>query len=385
MRIVEVNDKSSIAAFHALPFRIYSDDPNWIHHVTDDVEKVFDPQRNRRHKHDEAKRWLAYRGNETVGRIAAFTDSRSSSGKIGGMGFFECINDQEVANALFDTCKAWLKSEGAEGMDGPINFGERDKYWGVITKNFEAPPYYGQNYNPSYYVDLLEEYGFKTYFEQFIYFRNVDAPLQEKYVERAARIKEDPDYTCKHIERRNLARYAGDFKTVFNRAWAKHDGFKPISTERALALMRSMKPIIDEKLMWFVDHKGTPVGFYLSLPEINPLIKKVGPRLHMIAKIKLWLMLKLGMCKYSFAVVFGIDPEHHGKGVEGYLFQQMANVIRAKKLYEGILITWIGDFNPKMISIVESLGATKHRTMATYRYLFDLSKDFERAPIIQGT
>src|SRR5690606_1529000 len=107
-------------------------------------------------------------------------------------------------------CQKWLSERGMEAMDGPINFGEKDKFWGLITENFEIPPYYGQNYNPPHYVDFFEAFGFQIYYNQLVFFRKVETPLQDKFQERANNIKSDSNYTCSHITKRELAKYAED-------------------------------------------------------------------------------------------------------------------------------------------------------------------------------
>jgi GNAT superfamily N-acetyltransferase len=169
---------------------------------------------------------------------------------------------------------------------------------------------------------------------------------------------------------------------VYNRAWVTHDNFKGMPKEQAMSIMNKLKPVLDERLIWFVYYQGTPVGFYISLPELNEIFKRVGDNLNLIGKLKFLYYKTLGICRNSFGVAFGIDPAHQGKGIEGFMFQHMAEVIQRKKLYDGIIITWIGDFNPKMIAIIKSLGGSKIRQMATYRKLFSPDAVFERAPLI---
>ena len=143
MSIREVQDSKSEKEFHQLPFQIYKNDPHWIPHLKQDVEKVFDPQKNKFFRHGRIKRWIMEKDGKTIGRIAAFIDERKNKkeGKeVGVVGFFECINEKEAAFALFDTAKQWLEDEGMIGMDGPINFGEKDNFWVLLIQNFDYPP-----------------------------------------------------------------------------------------------------------------------------------------------------------------------------------------------------------------------------------------------------
>lgn len=386
MEIIEVKDIKTIEEFRKLPFKIYAGDPAWIPHVRQDVEAVFDPKKNKFFRHGEAIRWILKDSKgEVIGRVAAFINRKQAKTfkqPTGGLGFFECIDNDEAATLLLDTCKQWLEERGMEAMDGPINFGEKDKFWGMITENFEAPPYYGQNYNPEYYVRLFENYGFQVYYNQLIFFRKVVEPLQEKYQKRADRALLNPSYSCVHIDKNNLEKYAEDFRTVYNRAWTTHDNFKGMAKEQAMSIMKTLKPILDEELVWFVYFEEKPVGFYISLPEINEIFRLVGDNLNWWGKLKFAYYQWRGICRNSFGVAFGFDPDHQAKGLEGLIFKHMENTIQRKNKYDGIIITWIGDFNPKMIAIIESLGGRKIRQMATFRMLFNPDAEFERAPLI---
>ena len=388
MRTIEVRDKNQIEAFRKLPFKIYASDPNWIPHLRQDVEAVFDKSQNKFWRHGEAERFILLEENgECIGRVAAFINKKTSQTfkqPTGGIGFFECINDEKAAYALFDKCKNWLTERGIQAMDGPINFGEKDKFWGLIVENFNAPPYYGQNYNPSYYVNFFEDYGFQVYYYQNVFFRKVDDPLQDTFNQRAERLLIDPDYRCVHINKSDLSKYAEDFRIVYNRAWVTHDNFKGMHKEQAMSIMNKLKPVLDEQLIWFAYHKEKPVGFYISLPELNENFKLLGDNLNWLGKLKfLWFKYTKKRVN-SFGVAFGIDPEYQSKGLEGFIFKHMEQTIQKKKLYQGIIITWIGDFNPKMIAIIRALGGMEIRKMATYRKIFDPSIPFERSPIISG-
>lgn len=381
-----VNSKAAIRAFHKVPFLIYRNDPHWIPHLKQDVESVFNPKQNKFFRHGEIIRWiLRDDAGKPIGRVAAFIDNKTAKTfqqPTGSMGFFECIEDKQAAFTLFDACRNWLEARGMKAMDGPINFGEKDKFWGLITENFDAPPYYGQNYNPAYYVRFFEEYGFKIYYNQLIYSRRVYDPLQEKYVERAERIFSDPRYKACTIEKRNLAKYAEDFRTVYNRAWSTHDNFKGMSKIQAMAIMKKMKPIVDVDLVWFVYYENKPVAFFIQLPELNEIFRHVNGNLNWWGKIKFLFYQKTRSPKTSFGVAFGVDPDFQGKGIEGAIFRSLEQRIIPKKKYFRLIITWIGDFNPKMIRIIENLGCTLYRKMATYRCIFDPDIPFQRSPII---
>ncbi|MEX2379140.1 MAG: hypothetical protein WD530_00225 [Vicingaceae bacterium] len=386
MLIEEVKDAKTEEEFLQLPLKIYKNDPHWVPHLKQDIQAVFDPKKNKFFRHGEVIRWVLKEEGEVIGRIAAFIDHKSNKKSkipVGGIGFFECIKDEKAAFKLFDQGKEWLKSKGMEAMDGPINFGEKDKYWGLIIENFEYPPYYNQNYNPPYYVPFFESYGFQKYYEQYIFHRNTTDELIPILKEKSARIRRNPNFTFETIKKNMLEKYAEDFRTIYNRAWTKHEGFAGMEKRQAMAIMKSIKPILDEDLIYFAYYEGRPVGFFIALPEINQIFKHLNGNLNWWGKLKFLYHKWRGTCSTFFGLAFGIDPDFQGKGLEGAIFDECKKIVNQKNKYEDVVITWIGDFNPKMIHVIENLGAKKLRTLATYRYLFDRNAKFERAPIIQ--
>src|SRR5699024_6840886 len=164
MQIIEVTDKRTQKEFLQLPVRLYKHEQNWIRPLDKDIEKVFDPTKNKYFEHGECTRWILVNDQqETIGRVAAFIDRKTANTfdqPTGGMGFFECINDKEAAFLLFDTCKEWLEARNMEAMDGPINFGDRMNWWGLLVDGFYEPNY-GMFYHFPYYQQLFEAYGFQ--------------------------------------------------------------------------------------------------------------------------------------------------------------------------------------------------------------------------------
>jgi GNAT superfamily N-acetyltransferase len=386
MSIIKVDNQKTIERFHRLPFAIYENDPNWVPHLRQDIEGVFDKKKNKFFRHGEAERWILEKDGKIIGRVAAFINNKANKKSkipMGGIGFFECINDEKSAFILLEHCKNWLINKGMQGMDGPINFGEKDKFWGLITENFEYPPYYNQNYNPEYYVPFFENFGFKTYYEQFIFHRNTTDELIPLLKEKSDRIRKDKRITFDTIKKDNLEKYAEDFRTIYNRAWVKHEGFAGMEQRQAMTIMKTIKPILDEDLILFAYHDGRPVGFFIALPEINQIFKHVNGNLNWYGKLKFLYHKWRGTCTTFFGLAFGIDPDFQRKGLEGAIFDECKQIVSRKNKYVDVVITWIGDFNPKMIHVIENLGANKLRTLATYRYLFDRSAPFERAKIIK--
>jgi hypothetical protein len=386
VEIREVNSSKDKKEFLLLPVRIYKEDPNWIRPLDSDIEKIFDPKQNKLFRKGEATRFLALEEKKILGRIAVFLDPQTSKKEkqpTGGIGFFECIDDQEIAFKLFDTCKKWLEERGMEAMDGPINFGERNNWWGLLVDDF-SPPNYCSNYNPPYYKKFFENYGFQVYFNQYTYYRKVSDELSDKVKAKAERIFSNPDFTFDHFRKNRLEKYADDFLTIYNLAWVKH-GTNKLKRAQAILVFKQMKPVIDEDIVLFAYHKGNPAAFFIMLPELNQLFKYVNGKLDLWGKMKFLYHKLTGSCTKMFGLVFGVVPEHQGKGLEGAIVRYSSRIVQGKNKkvnYEDFEMNWIGDFNPKMMKLCEEVGGRISKTHHTYRLLFDITKPFERHPLI---
>ncbi len=379
MQMHEVTTEADKQAFLQVAIDIYKNDPNWIRPLDKDINEVFDPAKNKFFKRGDCKRWLLKDGNgKNIGRIAAFVNRQYKEEQpTGGIGFFECINDQAAANFMFDHCKQWLQDRGMEAMDGPINFGERDKWWGLQVDGF-SPPLYCMNYNPPYYVQLFENYGFKTYYNQICFGMNVQDKLDEKYWDRHAKVAEDPNYSARMIQKKNLTKFAKDFTYVYNKAWAGHGGGKSLEEKQVIKMFNTMKPVMDEHLCWFAYYKDEPIAIWINLPDLNQWFKHLNGKFGLLQKLHFLWLKKFGKCDRFVGLVFGIIPEFQGKGVDAYIIIEGAKVIPPMARYDEYEMQWIGDFNPKMINIAESLTNKRSRILSTYRYLFDRNKEFKR-------
>lgn len=259
---------------------IYKGYENWVCPLDSDIRNVFDAEKNKKFQHGEAIRWTAFdaQTGEAVGRIAAFYDRDTEDDydqPTGGCGFFECINNQQVANLLFDACRDWLAAHGMEAMDGPINFGSRDSWWGVLVDGFEYQPLYANPYNPPYYKELFENYGFQNYFNQNSYiWRVYEDTLNEVVLEKAKRLLATPGYRFEDIRNTDLNVAAENLRTIYNKAWSLFTGVHPMSSEDAQRLVQTLKPIIDPNIIFFAYYNDEPVAFFVMVPDLNCIIGK---------------------------------------------------------------------------------------------------------------
>lgn len=387
MHIFSVNNALDEKLFLAVPVQLYKKDPNWIQPLNKDILEVFDPSKNKAFRFGKAERWvLKNASGALIGRIAAFVNkkykNKDDDMPVGGIGFFECIHQQEAANLLFDTAKNWLIENGMEAMDGPINFGERDRWWGLVTDGFH-PPLYGMNYNPPYYQTLFEQYGFQCFYNQICIGMYPKKPLQQKIWDRHAPYAADADFSAKHLQKNQLEKYAKDFATVYNKAWAGHGGLKELSVEQVVVMFKKMKPVMDERIIWFAYHKEDPIALFVNLPDLNQWFKYLHGHFGWMHKLYfLWLKTFKRNPRFT-GLVFGVVPEFQGKGIDAYIIGESAKWIQSDALpYTAYEMQWIGDFNPKMLNIAQNLGEVfNSRNLQTLRYHFDPSKPFKRHPI----
>lgn len=386
MQIIEVTTKEQAQQFLQLPLQLYKNDKNWVQPLDKDIDEVFDKEKNKFFRHGICTRWLLADNGKTIGRVAAFVNhklAKKNDQPTGGMGFFECINDQKAANILFDTCAAWLKEQGMEAMDGPINFGERESWWGLIIDGFN-PPQYKMNYNLPYYQTLFETYGFKDYFQQHCYAIEQLEDLPQKFYQRHAEISKIPEYSFRTLKMNEIEKYAEDFRSIYNQAWVQHGSGRDLEQKQVQGFFKKLKPIIDPDIMAFAYYKNDPVAFAICLPDINQLFRKLNGKFGLWQKIKFFVMLKMHVCTKMIGTVFGIIPAHQGKGLDAYIFVEMEKIVKRKKSYDEFEMQWVGDFNPRMLNIAKEFCPVRSRVLVTYRFLFDRTKEFVRHPVIRG-
>jgi hypothetical protein len=386
MQIIEVKDKQSARDFILVNVSINKGNPNYIRPLDKDIDDVFDEAKNKTFRFGKVIRWIMRNeAGELAGRIAAFTNkkykNKGDEMPVGGIGFFDCINDQDAANALFNTAKQWLEAQGVQAMDGPINFGERDRWWGLVVQGYQSP-LYGMNYNPPYYQQLFETYGFQPFFHQICLGMDPKQQLSEKLVERHSIYAKDPSYKVRCIDKSQLEKFAGDFAVVYNAAWAGHGGMKEMRKEQVVMMFKKMKPVMDERIVWFAYHNETPIALFVNLPDLNQWFKYLNGKFDLFHKLKFLWVKKTKACHKFTGLVFGVVPEYQGKGLDAFLIMEADKYV-LRSPYNEYEMQWIGDFNPKMLNVAQSLGDVfVSRKLTTYRYLFDRTREFKRHPIL---
>lgn len=386
MQLTEVTDKATRSQFHQVPHLIYKNDPNWACPLEMMVDEVFDPNKNKAFKHGKATRWvLTDDKNQPIGRIGAFINfnlAKTYDQPTGGCGFFECIDNQDAANLLFSTAVNWNKTNGMEAMDGPINFGENYINWGLLADGFMRQGF-GMPYNPPYYVQLFENFGFQVYFRQFSYHLDITMPeLPERFWKVAEWVSKKPQYSFRHFSWQQSEKFIDDFCTVYDNAWRFHEHYKPIDKDDLRDFLKNSKILIDEEFIWFAYHENEPIALFVMVPDLNQILAHLNGKLNLLSILKLlWLKKRKTMTR-TRSLIIGISPKYQKSGIESAIFYNLRPVLYRKPWYKEMELSWAGDFNPKIVALYESVGGKRMKTHYTMRYLFDRNKPFKRAPVI---
>lgn len=382
MKIKSVTDKKSEKEFLDLPRKLYKNDPNHVMPFDKDIRAAFDPAQNVHFRNGEAARWIVLNDDDKViGRIAAFYEKDKAQAdyvNTGGCGFFECINSQEAANMLFEAAGGWLKEKGFEAMTGPINFGENESNWGCLVQGFE-PQGHGMAYNLPYYKDLFESYGFQLYYRQFSFHIDIAKPFPERFWKIAEWINNRPNYNFRHFDYKHADKFVNDTVKVYNEAWPLlKDDFTPMDPKSIYELMQKAKPILDPELCWFAYYKDEPIAFFFFFPDANQILRHLDGKMHLWNKLKFVYLKKKKVMTRMRGSAAGVSPKYQNSGVESGIIYQLKKVVDRNPQYTQAELSWVGDFNPKMIALYNATGAYHAKTHYTYRYMINNELPFKR-------
>lgn len=385
MTIHEVNNSHGRKDFLNLVDDIYATDHNYIRPLDMMIEDIFNPVVNTLFQNGEATRFVLYSPDQKpIGRIAAFINGNKAYGyeqPTGGIGFFECINDTDAAYTLFDAARHWLELRVMKAMDGPINFGENDNFWGLLVDGF-TPPALGMQYNPPYYQDLFESYGFRTYYEQITSHLSLTKPFPERFWKIAERIMAKPELTFRHFSWKDPQRAVNDFIDVYNDAWRFHENFKPMQPAYLLSTLKKAKSFLMEELIWYAYWNNEPIGFLVMFPDANQIIRHLHGKLNYWSKLKFLWYRQTQPFTRARVTVLGIKQHYQRMGIESALFYQFRDVVARHPEFKELELSWVGDFNPKMRALMEAMEADFGKRHITWRYLFDSQHHSSRSPVI---
>jgi len=359
--VKKVSSKSELNQFIKFPWKIYKDDKHWVPPLLMEQKTLLDKQKNPFFKIADAEYFLAYRENEIVGRIAAIKNDmhlKYHNDDSGQFGFFECINDQKVANALFDEAAKWMKDIGLKNMNGPANPSSNDIY-GMLVEGFDDSPRLLMPYNPEYYVNLCEEFGMKKGKDLFAW-KIVNEKLMESEKLRRGQELVRKRYNLKisQLDMKNFQKDLEKFKYVYNKAWAPNWGFVPLTEEQIDAMAKDMKPLAEPSLVLFGEIEGKLIGAALVMLDYNFIFRQMNGKLFPFNFIKLFTQKK--KIKWARILTLGIIPEYQKKGLDTIFYWEIVN--RAAEI--GIRLgeaSWVLEDNDMMNRGLELMNAERYK------------------------
>ena len=372
MQIIQVNTAGTRQQFIDTPRLIYKDDKQWASPLDSMVEAVFEPEKNHFFKLGEAIRFILISNGKPIGRIAAFyRGDKAFKYEIptGGIGFFECINDQIAADLLFSAAKEWLKTKGMKAADAPINFGENDSFWGLQLEGFEDPSF-GMNYNPRYYKELFERAGFVKDYDQITNILDAHKPFPERFTKISRWVIQKPGYRFEQLDMKRYKGFAADFKEIYNDAWKDFENFTPLSDETIQKTFQELKPIMDPNLIWFAYINDEPVSFLLVIPDANIWFKPLKGKMNLISKLRFLYYRHTRKANRMRAIVMGTKTAFQKHGLESALFTMIKDYVLPLKQYDEMELSWVGDFNKKMMELHKAMEPVKGKLHRTYRIDF---------------
>jgi hypothetical protein len=348
IKISPVRTEKDKMRFIKLLWKIYKGDPYWVPPLLIDRKKIIDTKKNPFFEHAEIELFLAERNGELVGRIAAIKNdlhNQTHNDNVGFFGFFECINDQDVANALFDAAKAWLKSKGFDTMRGPANPSSNDE-WGMLLDGFEDEPRIMMTYNPKYYLDLCENYGLHKIKDLYAWKLDSDKVIASGKLKRVQELaKQRSGIKITQLDMKQFDKELEKVKYVYNKAWAPNWGFVPMTAAELDAMAKDLKQLVEPKFVLFGEINNQLIGFALVLPDYNYIFKSMNGRLFPFGFLKLFTQKK--NIKWARVITLGIIPEFQKRGLDAVFYWEIVNRTREWGIKFGEA-SWILEDNDMM-------------------------------------
>ena len=363
---IELGHRRQLKKFIKFSWKVYRDDPNWVPPLILDQLQFFTPGKNPYLSHSKAQLFMAFRGEEPVGRISAHENSQHiqvHKDGAGFFGFFECINDQTVANALFDAASSWLRERRLKTMRGPVSFSVNHEV-GLLIDAFDEPPLIRMTYNPPYYAGLIEGYGLQKIQDLYAYAMFESEDLPKKLRDIAVFVLEDPKLVVRTMDVRDFKNEVDRIKKIYAEAWSENWGAVPLTEEEFDRIVGEFKLIYDRDLSFIAEYDGEPAGLSLVLPDMNQALKKAGGRLFPLGLLKiLWHKRKINSWRVP---VVGVLEEHRMRGIEVVFCCRTYDAAKKNRNYRKCELSWILESNTAANAVLKKLGARRSKTYRIY-------------------
>ena len=362
--VVAADGRRGLKTFIHYPWPLYRNDPYWVAPLLIEQYRLFNPRKNPFLQHSEIHPFLAKRRGKVVGRVAAIVNgnyNRHHQVNHGFFGFFESINDQAVAGALFDHVRDWFAARDVHTVYGPMNPSINHEC-GLLVDGFDSSPAVIMTYNPRYYVDLYEGYGLTNVHDLWAYTMVSPDQLPRKVRVAAERARRTGKYTTRYPDLKHFREEARILHDLYNHAWSRNWGFCPMSEAEFEDTAKRLREVIVPELVVIAEHEGEPVAFMLAVPDINQALKHARGRLLPFGLLK--ILYHKRHIKRLRVVLMGMRREHAHSGVVGLLYAQfIQNGMRLG--YHEAELSWILPENP-LNRMLRALGAEVYKTYRVY-------------------
>ena len=367
MRVRTARDRRDLRRFIDLPYRLHARDPLWVPPLRRDVEALLSRSKNPFFEHAEAEYFVAERGDEVVGRIAAISNrlhNETHNDRVGFFGFFECIDDQVVADALFAAAGQWCGQHGHDVVRGPASFSVNDEC-GLLVEGFDTPPVLMMPHNPPYYATLHDGYGLVKAKDLWVY--ESPATGHPEHIQRITRAVQlagkRRGITLRALDMTRFAAEVETLKGLYNAAWERNWGFVPMTDAEIEHLAKQLKPIVVPDLVCFAERNAEVIGFAVALPDLNQALShNPSGRLFPGILRVLWHARKVSRLRI---LLLGVLNEYRGTGVDAVMYHWIWTKAVARG-YRWGEAGWILEDNWRMNNAVVRLGFRRYKTYRIY-------------------
>lgn len=365
IEIRKVETKGDLRRFIQFPWRVYKGDKNWVPPLLLDMKDRLNRAKHPFFEHAEADYFLARRGADIVGRIAAIVDrnhNQAHQEKTAFFGLYECFDDLEAARALIDMAAAWGAERGMDKLRGPVNLSMNDEC-AFLIEGFDAPPVVMMSYNPRYYLDHMDKCGLAKAKDLYAFLKGRARSLSPKTEEFLERLRKSDQFSFRTVTKARLQQDALNIAAIYNAGWQKNWGFVPWTDSEMKHMAKNLAQFADLDLVFFAEHKGRTVGFACALPDFNQVFIKMNGRLFPFGILK----FLAGRRKITGvrAIVFGVVPEFMHTGLAYLLYDEFEKAIIAKG-YQWCELSWQLEDNDAINRFAASIGANLYRKYRIY-------------------
>jgi hypothetical protein len=372
LQVRRLGGRGDVRRFIRLPWRIYGDDPKWVAPLEMDVRALLDREKHPFHRHADVEFFLAWRGGEPVGRIAAVMNRQYNEfhgERTGHFGLFECIDDAAAARALLDTTEGWLRARGADRVVGPFNLSTNDELFspGVLIDGFDTAPMVMMAHTPPYYAALLHGAGYVKSMDLMAYWL-AGLEKAERLKRGMARVQALANITIRPVEMKRFDAEIEAIQAVYNTAWERNWGFTPMTDAEIRHMARHLKPVVNPRLCVIAEVDGRPVGFCLAVPDYNQALRHVKGRLFPFGILKLlWHRRRIDAAR---VVTLGVMPGFRQKGLDAAMTVHLC-IEGPKAGYPKGECSWILETNWHMRRGMERIGGQVYRTYRVFEKNLD--------------